>query len=261
MRLLVLALLLASCGASVGPRQASVGIGEDATVVELVGALSCALRGRGHEGECFLAWDAPEPDVTVRVGERSRGAALSCGGLDGLSEELEGRCPAARIAWATRSRPAAVTYVFGRPGDAFAQAPVAIASASSPAAEALFFTVEGARVVFALDLARSAGKPGAKKQERAPAATPLDDPATQLAMRQLVARVQRCNPSGGGSLVLEWRALPDGTVTEVRPLASNVGDEIVQCAIDQARASSFPERDEPADYCAPVLLAPALRPR
>lgn len=262
---LLLALPVGSCGgAGAGTSTSAVAVGLDdaATVADLVGALSRALRQRGHEGECFLAFDAPRPDVTVRIGARSRSAALSCGGLTGLSAALEGRCPAARIAWVTTgTRPAAVSYIFGPPGDAFAHAPVAVRSAASPAREAALFRAEGARLVLAMELARVA--PGASKQAAAPPATPLDDPAVQLAMRQLVARVQRCNPSGEGSLVLEWLALADGTVTGARPLASSVGDDVVRCALDMVNATSFPERvgeAEPIGYCAPVLLAPALRP-
>lgn len=271
-RVLALLVLLASCGgASVEPARSDsridVRIAEGASVAELAAALTRALEARGHEGECFLAWDAASADVTVRIGERARSAALSCGGLAGLSRELEGRCPAGRVVWAAGRQVAAMSLVFGAAGDSFAGSPLATAAADSRAADAVFFPSDGGRLVLAVPLDAGVVRRGvvrgkaSKKQAAAAPPSPLEDPQVQLALRQLVARVQRCNPSGQGSLVLEWLALPDGTLTSVRPLTASVGEDVVQCARDMVAASRFPEREgEPLAYCTPVLLAPALRP-
>ncbi|HEY8430866.1 MAG TPA: hypothetical protein VIL20_20945, partial [Sandaracinaceae bacterium] len=91
---------------------------------------------------------------------------------------------------------------------------------------------------------------------------PLRDPEVREALVQLVRRIQRCNPSGEGSLVLEWHVERDGTIAGVQEVTSTVSDAALECAVDVLRASSFPEHDRetPIDYCAPVLLDPSLRP-
>ena len=275
--LLSLAFFSTACGgASVertdaAERGIEVRLEAEASVSDLALALRRALESRGHEGECFLAWDAARTDVTVRVGDRERSAALSCGGLAALSGELEGRCPGGRAIWVADAEVALMSLVFGAPGDAFAGPPVGMAGAGAPATDAVFFPSEGGRLVLALEVAREpahreldarvAPRSAKSRAKQAPSASLLEDPQIQLALQQLVARVQRCNPSGEGSLVLEWLALPDGTVTSARPLTSSVGEEIVGCALDMANASRLPAREgEPIGYCAPVLLAPALRP-
>lgn len=260
---LSLSLALASCAVTVRA-PSGVQVEGEASVAELVRAIAEELRARGHRGECFLAWDAARADLHVRVGGQSRRAALSCGGFDALADTLEGRCPAARVVWTgDGSRPTAMTIVFGPPGHAFAQSPWGLFRADRPARDALFFPDEGGLAVLAIDLEDGRARARANKGDSLPPDTPLADPAVDLALRQLVARAQRCNESGEGSLVLEWRTLPDGTVTQVRPLASSVDEQVVRCVVDQVRASSFPERRgelRPVDYCAPVLLSPALRP-
>ncbi len=266
--LLSLAFFSTACGgASVERTEAAergieVRLEAEASVADLALALRRALESRGHEGECFLAWDAAERGVTVRIGDRERSAALSCGGLGALSRELEGRCPGGRAIWVADAEVALMNLVFGAPGDAFAGPPVGMAGAGAPATDAVFFPSQGGRLVLAVQVDAGVARRSAKSRaKQAPSARLLEDPEIQLALQQLVARVQRCNPSGEGSLVLEWLALPDGTVTSARPLTSSVGEEIVACALDMANASRFPAREgEPIGYCAPVLLAPALRP-
>lgn len=266
----LLLLAFASCGGASVERaeppdhRIDVQLEADASVAELAVALTRALEERGHEDECFLAWDAADAEVTVRLGDRERSAALSCGGLAALSRELEGRCPGGRVIWLADRQVAAMSLVFGAPGDAFAAQPVGMAAATSPATDAVFFAPDGGRVVLALQLDAGVVRRSRKsspKQGPPDRASLLEEPEVQLALQQLVARVQRCNPSGEGSLVLEWLALSDGTLTSVRPLTSSVGEDVARCALDMATATSFPEREgEPVGYCAPVLLAPALRP-
>ena len=168
------------------------------------------------------------------------------------------------MVWVADRQVAAMSLVFGAPGDAFAAQPVGMAAAASPATDAVFFPSQGGRAVLALQVDAGVVRRSRKsstKQGPIDRANLLEEPAVQLALQQLVARVQRCNPSGEGSLVLEWLALSDGTLTSVRPLTSSVGEDVVRCALDMAAATSFPEREgEPVGYCAPVLLAPALRP-
>lgn len=246
-----------------------VRVDHDATVGDLLAALRTSLRARGHAGDCFLAWDVEVGEhVVVHVGNRSRSAALSCGSLQALTRVLEGRCPALRLFWVAPGpamRTSAMASFFGPPGTAFAAAPVLAASTAGPAHRAVFDEApEGARAVLGIRLEEPGGQAGAQKQDETPedGANPLEDPEVLARMEELVARVQRCNPSGEGSLVVEWSVLADGTVTNPRALVSTVGDEVVRCALDAIAASSFPEHEGAAiDYCAPVLLAPELRPR
>lgn len=266
-----LALLVGCGGAQHAPpsEPVSVHAHADATVGELLSALDQALSARGHEGECFLAWDAARTDVEVQLGDRTYHAALGCGGLTGLADALEGRCPAARgyyVEPGEAMRTRGMLLYFAAPGAAFADAPTYVAGIDGPAA-ALFDSPEGARAVLGVPLTSTeANRPAGKQDERAPSAAPserpLDDPRAQSALQRLVRRIQRCQPEGEGSLVLAWRALPDGTITDAQVVTSTVPAEVAQCALNIATATSLPEREgEPVEYCAPVLLSPSLRPR
>lgn len=267
-----------ACGGTPPPAETSereatstreVRVAEDATVAELLRAIRGALIARGHEGECFLAWDVEDASdgLTVYVGERSRQAAVSCDGLQGVATALEGRCPFVRFFWIAGEdmRTEALTFYFAPAGRAYASRPVAAAGVSTPAADAVFRQgPEGTRLVLGLPLPRREGasKKEAGAEEDAESDNPLEDPEIMQGVQQVVARIQSCNPSGQGSLVLEWAVEPDGTITGVQSVTSTVEESAIECAVGILSAASFPEHegDDPVDYCVPVLLDPSLRP-
>ncbi len=281
-RAAVIASLLAACGGSAPPATPApsaeidphdVRVAEDASVGDLLAALRRALVAGGHEGECFLAWDA-EPEegaeqITVHVGERSRSATLSCQGFDPLTPAIQGRCPFVRFFWVSGEdmRTEALTFYFAPAGRAYAARAIGAGRVDAPASEAVFRDgPEGTQLVLGIPLRAPEGGASAGKQDEPVAASPednpLSDPEIMAALQQLVARIQSCNPSGEGSLVLEWTVEPDGTIASVQPLTSSVGDDALECAIGIMNEVSFPEHDgdHSIDYCVPVLLDPTLRP-
>lgn len=283
----LVALLLTACGGTapasapatatgeaVDPRE--VHLAADASVADLLGALRRALIAGGHEGECFLAWgveaEREEDRITVHVGDRSRSAALSCNGFDAIGPTLEGRCPFVRLFWITGRdmRTEALTFFFAPAGRSYALRPIG-ASDIAVAAENAVFTEgpEGTVLVLGVPLRNersdgARGKQGAPETESAPEEPedPLADPEIRRGVEQLVARIQRCNPDGEGSLVLEWSVAPDGSIGDVQPLTASVSDDVIECAVETLAEVSFPEHegDHPVDYCVPVLLDPSLRP-
>ncbi len=269
------ACLLAACGARAAPvepppsaPEREVRVAEDATVAALLRAVRGALIARGHEGECFLAWDVEASDaLTVQVGDRARSAAVSCDGLQGVAGSLEGRCPFVRFFWIEGEdmRTEALTFYFAPPGRAYAARPVAGAGVGAPARELVFREApEGTRLVLGVELPSRARQKQAEGASEAPPATddPLQDPEILEAVTQLVQRVQRCNPSGRGSLVLEWQVEADGRIGAVQPVTSTVDEAAIECALEVLSEASFPEHgaERPVDYCVPVLLDPSLRP-
>lgn len=278
-RLVAWALLACvACGAPARPLEEAppsapageVRVAEDATAAALLRAVRGALIARGHEGECFLAWDVEASDaLTVHVGARARSAAISCGGLDGVATALEGRCPFVRFFWVEGEdlRTEALTFYFAPAGRAYAARPVAGAGVGAPARELVFREApEGTRLVLGVELpSRAPQKQAEEPTSEAPAAgdDPLQDPEILEAVTQLVRRVQRCNPSGRGSLVLEWQVEPDGRIAAVQPVTSTVAEAALECALEVLSEVSFPEHgaERPVDYCVPVLLDPSLRPR
>ncbi len=283
----LLASLLSACGgsqtASTAPPPSAevdphdVRLPADASVGDFIAALKRALAAGGHEGgECFVAWGLPVEDGTeqidVHIGDRERSAAVSCDGFDGLGPGMEGRCPFVRYFWVEGSemRTAALTFWFAPAGRAYANRAIGGSPITTPAAEAVFREgPEGTQLVLGIPLHPPPEQSAGKKQDgasggmaAAPENNPMSDPVIMRALQQLVSRVQTCNPSGEGSLVLEWAVAPDGSIAGVRPLTSSVDPDVVECALGVLREASFPEHQgpQPIDYCVPVMLAPSLRP-
>lgn len=262
MRAACLALALVGCaGTPVVAREpviasspADVAVAADATLGELLQALEAALATRGHEGECFLAWDEGG-ELVVRIGPHERRAAVRCGGLGELAA-VQGRCIGMRFLGVDAARrPRGVVLGFAPPGMALTTTPPRIVPTSTRADELLREPRGGVRVVIGVDVAPSGSATSGKQGE------PLDDPELQQALEQAVRRVQSCNPSAQGSLVVRFRVLRDGTIEDVQRLSSTVSEEAEACAIERLAASSFPEhpREEPDEHCVPVMLDPALR--
>lgn len=271
------ALLIACAGAAPRieePRAAvdpdHVRVPADATMGDVIDGLRDALAERGfREGECFLAWDAPSDDaITVHIGDRERSAAVSCGSLSAFGELLEGRCAFLRFYWLSGEdlRAEGMTLFFAPPGRAYAARLMGASGIAAPAREAILREdPDEARVVLGVSLERVERDPG----QRSPSAAltperpnPLLEPETAEAVRQLVARIQPCNPSGAGSLVLEWSVEPDGDIAGAEAFSATVDDGVAECALEILADVGFPEHVEerPVDYCVPVLLDPALRP-
>lgn len=272
------ALFVLACGApAAAPREAApvaadpdeVRVAADASMADLLAGLRRSLAARGHdEGECFLAWDVDAAEqITVHVGERSRSAALSCGGLD--ASLLEGRCVFLRVFWVTGEelRTEAITFYFAPAGRAYAARPIGGVGVGAPAAEALFDDdqPEGVRLVLGVPLRSRApvetGAPTRGATMTPPRDNPLQNPEIAEAVQQLVARIQECNDEESGSLVLEWTIDGAGDVHDVRPLTATVSDDAARCATEILEEVSFPGHDgsEPVDFCVPVMLDPELR--
>lgn len=286
MRSAALSLCLIACGGAAPTSPAApvftdkgVALPEGASARQLLAALRAALAERGHRGEggeCFLAWDLQGDErIEVRVGDRARSAAVSCGGFDAFADPLEGRCPFLRFFWVRGAalETDAVSFYFAPAGSSFAARPIAAAGVGAPAVHMVFpDRPEGAQVVLGVPLRdddrdddRDAGDPADDGHAPAmvPEENPLEDPEIVRGLQQAVARVQRCNPEGSGSLVLEWTVAPDGRVADVRALTATVDASAVECAVATLSAASFPEHEgeRPVDYCVPVLLDPSLRPQ
>jgi hypothetical protein len=272
-----LALVLVACAGRAQPIEEPrsvdadhVRVSADATVGDVLNELRDVLAARGHHaGECFLAWDYPARDaITVHIGDHARRAAVTCGNLAAFDELLEGRCVFLRFYWLSGEalHTDAMSLYFAPPGRAYAARPLGGSGIAAPAREAfLREDVAGARTILGISLERREET----SDQRSPSAgmtperpNPLVAPETAEAVRQLVERIQECNPVGNGSLVLEWRVEPDGDIVDAEAFSASVSESAAECALEVLTNASFPEHGdaEPIDYCVPVLLDPRLRP-
>jgi hypothetical protein len=278
-RAIAIAILACACGAQAPDAHTEAGPGEvaapdGASIGEVLDAIRTELARRGHAGECFLAWDTElEENLTVHIGDRSREAGVSCGGLDDLASTLEGRCIFVRFYFFERPslRTHAVSFYFAPPGRAYAARGMGGASIELPAREVIFQDAAmDTRLVLGIPLSLPPAEEEAGRAPPdipastfvAPSENPMDDPEVAAALAQLVELAQSCrDESDQGSLVLEWNVAPDGEIDQVRALTASVTEGARSCAIELVDEASFPEHggEHPIDFCVPVMLDRRLR--